>query len=217
MIRTETQRSLTFTGDIDSTVYTYDESDLVIRKDFWQSNVTGSSPTLFTYTGNLIITRDYDNMGNLQNTDTMFLNNQGLVERYKLEGTYIVTYKYDNNGYCTSWISTYNGDTVENVRNTVTNGNCVNIYDYCPGVGSTTNLITFYSDSLNNLTNQSMGQPCFGKSDGNPKYKNYLQWCTGPIEQESYTYTYDSSGRIARIVAYTTGVYHDYVMTYTYY
>jgi hypothetical protein len=217
MIRTETQRSLTFTGDVDSTLYTYNDSDLVIRKDFWQSNVTGSSPTLFTYSGNLIIIRDYDNLGNLDYTDTMFLNYQGLVERYKHVDTYIVTYKYDNNGYCTSWISTYNGDTVEDVRNTIAIGNCVNIYDYCPGVGSTTNLITFYTDSLNNVNNQNMGQPYLGKSDVNPKYKNYLQWCTGPIEQESYTYRYDSLGRIIEIVALTTGPEHDYVKTFTYY
>jgi hypothetical protein len=217
MIRTETQRSLTFTGDVDSTVYTYDDNNLLVREDFVISHNISFSYQLYTYDGNLIIARLYDNTDNLRNTDTLFLDEHGLVTRYRMEDTYTVTYKYDINGYCTSWISTYNGDTVQEDRNTITSGNCVNIYDYCPGAGSTTNLITFYTDSVNTVTHQSMGRPWFGKSDVNPKYKNYLQWCTGPIEQESYIYKYDSLGRIVWIEAYTTGVDHDYVKTFTYY
>jgi hypothetical protein len=62
-----------------------------------------------------------------------------------------------------------------------------------------------------------MGQPYLGKSDVNPKYKNYLLWCTGPIEQESYTYQYDAYGRIIRMDAQTTGPLHDYFTMYTYY
>jgi hypothetical protein len=145
------------------------------------------------------------------------LNEQGLVAKENRQGGYTVFYKYNEDGYCTSWSTTLQGDTVHRDINTIISGNCVRIWDYITLNGSTTNQITFYTDSLNNVTNQNMGQPYLGKSDVNPKYKNYLLWCTGPIEQESYTYQYDAYGRIIRMDAQTTGPLHDYFTTYTYY
>jgi hypothetical protein len=217
MIRTEIRSSLIFADDVVSIVYTYNDKNLVTRIDYWLPNDSGSSPTLFTYDGDLVITRDYDNLGNLQSTDTMFLNKQGLVERYKVQDTYNVTYKYDSNGYCIAWNSSYQGNPTQQDTNTITSGNCVYIWDYIPGCGSTANRITFYTDSLNTVTNRSKGQPYLGKSNINPICKNYLLWCTGPIEKESYTYLYDSIGRIIRMDAEIVNSADSYTSSYTYY
>jgi hypothetical protein len=181
-------------GTIDTLNYFYNNDGTVEKVTYG----TGLAKRVYVYGSNSISEVFYNYTGSIAGTTTYFLNDAGLADSmYDSSTDYRYSYEYDANGFLTK--STFRGpsNNISSVQTYVNNGtNVTNTYAADAGgtVTSSTEQ-TFFTDKKNTTGNENIGKKFLGKSSANPGHT----WSSTSLSTTytgSWSYSYDSEGRI---------------------
>ncbi len=156
-------------------------------------------------------------------TKTIDLANHFYVTKYAVNAAGMIlsdskfyVYNYDNNGYLSTLSYTGNGNYDSTVY-TISGGNVMSAVLHQVDSG-TNNLVTTTYTYMSNTDSRNYGMSCMGKQNNNLiSTQTVTQVINGSTYSESYTYTYsfDSQGRVTQQVR-SSGTAM-YTTTYTYY